>query len=274
MYLVHSGRPEDFRQLAGAFRDFVKKKDRGAFDRLAEQHFAGQIRGGFVATQMPELSPKNPVLKAADAVVSFIPKLDRRWEQALRSAKLRAELKRHPGLREKAHKMGTETNYFERVQKILDDGDPVAATQVYDRVNDALGNYDHMTGIERGLLRTAFPFYAWYKAILGVTGKLAIEQPLKVALIGRLGQIAIEDSLEQSGWSRDQIPTSLLGFLPIVLHYRPDRGVRCCCRFNASRKGRKADPRRQPADPGVPQLLLRTEPGWLRSPGCSRCGRA
>ena len=213
LYLAHSGRPEDLRQLAGAFKQFAKKSEHGQIDALLQKHFAGQVRGGFVATQMPTFAPKNPVLKGAVAVGNAIPALDRRWEQALRRAKVKAELKRHPALREHANRMGRETEFFQQAEKILDDN-PLVVEQVYDRVNDALGDYDSMAAWEKGSMRNLFPFYAWFKAIVGVSGKLTIEQPLKVNLIAQLAKIAVENNLTSADLEREDIPSSLLGFIP------------------------------------------------------------
>lgn len=215
MYLVHSARPEDLRQLAGAFKQFAKKSEGKAIDDLLNKHFAGQVRGGFVATQMPDFSPRLKINKAMSAVVNAIPALDRRWEQALRRAKVKAELKRHPELKQHAERMGSENAYFERISssKVLEKN-PDVVEQVYNRVNDALGNYDSMTAFERGTMRTLLPFWAWYRAILGVSGKLAIEQPLKVNLLSRLGEIAVEANLEEAGFDKNDVPSSLLGFIP------------------------------------------------------------
>lgn len=213
MYIVHSSSPQDVKYLAEAFKQFVKPAQRGQIDRMLEKQFAGQVRGGFVATQMPDLRPSGRAAKAATAVVDFIPKIDRRWEQALRRAKVKAELKKHPQLREAANRMGKETSYFERADQVLDTN-PIMAEQVYDRVNDALGNYDTMSAFERGAIRNLFPFYAWYRAITGVTLKLAIEQPLKVNLLTRLGQVALDENLKEAGWNKEDIPSSLLGFVP------------------------------------------------------------
>lgn len=214
MYLFHSARPEDLRQLAGAFKQFAKKSQGKQIDAMLKKHFAGQIRGGFVATQMPEFAPASRIGRAAAAVVNAIPALDRRWEQALRRAKVKAELKRHPALKVHAERMGSENAFFEKVAPMLDEN-PDIVTQVYDRVNDALGDYDHMTKFEKNIIRNFFPFAAWFKAIVGVSAKLAIEQPLKVNLFARLGEVAVEQNLSQAGLNRDEIPTSLLGFIPL-----------------------------------------------------------
>jgi hypothetical protein len=412
MYIAHSARPEDMRQLAGAFRQFAKKSEGKEIDRLLEKHFAGQVRGGFVASQMPEFAPGGTTKKVATSIVNAIPGLDKRWEQALRRAKVKAELKRHPELKKHAERMGRENAYFEKIAPLLDDvgdeggvrvadgatlsdvvesmgakrsfydegrqirkgknGRPesvvskyaildestaqpvefayraiseeewqnavkngylksdgrmnlssaegtVAAledpsyylpgklnsskpgvykarivklrlgdgwrldtdgyvktdkqipldevdmvspllkgtrgtrltrggqevpempdfqpeprktqasgqdivTQVYDRVNDALGNYDSMSAVERGAIRNLFPFYAWYKAITVIAMKLTIEQPLKVNLIAQLGKIATEANMEKAGFNREDVPSSLLGFIPTKREGKRVRG--------------------------------------------------
>ena len=213
LYLMHSGKPEDLRQLAGAFKQFAHKGQHGQIDALLQKHFAGQVRGGFVATQMPEFSPTNRALKGLAAIPAAIPRLDRRWEQALRRAKVKAELKKHPALREHANRMGRETEFFKTIEKTLDDN-PLIVEQVYDRVNDALGDYDSMSAFEKGTMRNLFPFYAWYKAIVGVSGKLAIEQPLKVNLVANLAKIAVENNLSAADLEREDVPSSILGLIP------------------------------------------------------------
>lgn len=225
MYLVHSARPNDLRALAGAFKEFASPKQHRLIDQILDKHFAGQTQGGFVASEFPSFSPEGigrygsrlqkstaAVGRAGAAVAAALPRIDKRWEQALRKAKVKAELKRHPGLKAKVERMGRDVDYFVRLDKVLE-GDPAAVEAIYDRVNDALGNFDSMTPAERSVLRSLFPFYSWFKAIVGVTGKLTLEQPLKVNLMGHLGQIAIESALQEQGIPRDEWPQSLLGML-------------------------------------------------------------
>ena len=121
MYAVHSARPEDLRQLAGAFKEFAKPSHHKAIDQLLNKHFAGQTQGGFVAAELPEFTTRNPVLRAGAAVAGFLPKIDKRWEQALRKAKVKAELKRNPELKAKVEQMGTETSLFEHLAANPDD---------------------------------------------------------------------------------------------------------------------------------------------------------
>lgn len=213
MYIVHSAHPEDVKQLAKAFKQFVKPNEQSQVDRLLLKYQAGQLRGGFVATQMPKFQAESKIARAANWTINAIPSLDRRWEQALRRAKAVAEYKKHPALKKHATLMGKDTTFFENVTPLLEK-DPSIHEAVYNRVNDALGDYEHMTGIERGLMRNLFPFYAWYRSILGVTRKLVIEQPLKVTLAYRLAQIAIEQNAQTSGIAPDNAPSSMLGFIP------------------------------------------------------------
>ena len=225
MYLVHSARPEDLKQLAGAFKEFATPKQHKAIDQILDKHFAGQTQGGFVASEFPSFNPQGvgryggklqkttaAAGRGMGAVASFLPKIDKRWEQALRKAKVKAELKRHPQLREHAERMGKETAEFEHLDKVLSEN-PDITQAVYDRVNDALGDFDHMSPAERSTLRSLFPFYSWFKAIAGVSAKLVVEQPLKVNVFGHLGRIVIQTSLEDQGIPRDEWPQSLMGML-------------------------------------------------------------
>lgn len=225
MYLIHSARPEDLKQLAGAFKEFATPKQHKAIDQILDKHFAGQTQGGFVASEFPSFNPQGvgryggklqkttaAVGRGMGAVASALPKIDKRWEQALRKAKVKAELKRHPGLQEKVERMGKETAEFEHLDKVLSEN-PDITQAVYDRVNDALGDFDHMSPAERSTVRSLLPFWSWFKAIAGVSAKLVVEQPLKVNVFGHLGRIAIQTSLEEQGIPRDEWPQSLMGML-------------------------------------------------------------
>jgi hypothetical protein len=119
--------------------------------------------------------------------------------------------------------MGRETSYFDSIGPFLDEN-PEVVHAVYDRVNDALGDFDHLTAAEWNVLRNIFPFYAWYRAISGVTLKLAVEQPLKVNLLAQLGNIAIDTELTKAGLDREDLPSNLRGFL--VTGIDPDGRVR------------------------------------------------
>jgi hypothetical protein len=130
MYLVHSGKPSDLRELTGAFKQFVKPSQGEQIDRLLQEHFAGQTHGGFVATQMPQFRATGRARKAAAATVRAIPSLDRRWEQALRRAKVKAELRKHPALKAQAKKMGQETSYFEKIAPVLDENPDIVTPGV------------------------------------------------------------------------------------------------------------------------------------------------
>ena len=61
---MRAGSKEDVLALAGAIKKSIKPGEYSEFDRLLDQHFSGQTRGGFTATQFPELRPKNVVTKA------------------------------------------------------------------------------------------------------------------------------------------------------------------------------------------------------------------
>lgn len=234
MYFMHSARPDDLRELAGAFKRLAGPKHHDEIDRILNERLASQVQGGFVATQFPKMGKGNKVTRVAGAPFKAIPAMDKAWEQALRRAKARAEirreLKRNPKLSAAVERMGKDTAEFKGLSKNAKAleaemrKDPQIALRIHDRVNDALGNYDHLSPFEKNVLRTLFPFYAWYRSISGIALGLVLEQPLKVNLLANMANIGIEQELLKSGLDPDNVPASLKGFLTIRID--PDGRVR------------------------------------------------
>jgi hypothetical protein len=52
-----------------------------------------------------------------------------------------------------------------------------------------LGDYLNMSPFEQNVLRQLAPFYAWYRAIVRITGKLVLDQPGRAALLAKVGQV-------------------------------------------------------------------------------------
>lgn len=204
------------------------------FDEVLRGKFTTSESGTFVGTQFPHL--RDPVsrtslagrvgveipVKIAKAVVSFLPKIDRAWDQALRRAVISTELKRQPQIIARARAMKVENGDFWKIA--IDDIDDTMVKQIESRVHDALGNFENLSPFERTTLRSVIPFWAWYRAITAVTLKMPFDSPVRVNLLSKLGEIGVETYLEQTGLNPDEVPDSLRGF--ITFGVDPDGRIR------------------------------------------------
>lgn len=213
LYAVSNMDAKGMLALNEMFKSRYPKQAR-QFDRIMNEHFARQQTGTFIGTQRPEYSGARRATRVLTKLVGSLADVDRWFEQGLRRASVKAEMKRNPALRSAVKGMRGETrDFWQAARKALDD-DPVLVQQIENRVNDALGNFSSLSRFERDVMRSAFPFWAWYRAIVGVTLKLPVDQPVKYALLTRATQVGVEESLAQMGVDRDEIPPFLRGFIP------------------------------------------------------------
>jgi hypothetical protein len=68
---------------------------------------------------------------------------------------------------------------------------------------------------ERDIVRSVFPFYAWFRVITLLTAKLPLTHPLKATLLARLGQAGAQSALEEIGLSEDEAINLAKGFVTI-----------------------------------------------------------
>lgn len=204
LYLVHSSDPVALQEFVGTFRRMVPKKQLSEFDDLLAKHFPEQIHGTFIGSQLPVFgsSPGSRLAKM-ERVTSYVgaglAQVDRTFEAALRSSIVRAELRKSPELRKFAGKMRTQTDEFWKLADAELERNPLLAERISDRVGDALGDYLALGRIERDVIRSAFPFYAWYRVISLIVLRLPLTHPLKAQLLSRLGQAGAQTALEELG---------------------------------------------------------------------------
>lgn len=245
MYLVHGASPNDLRGLATAMRKMVKPGEQDSFDRLSEKLFAHQVHGTGQETQNPFLYQRagrargnatySKIRKGGLMTLDSLAAADKMFERALRSGKLRAELRRHPELNKRVKAMRAEIpDFHEAAGKVLSEN-PHMVDQLSDRINDALGDFNGLTPFEKNFARSAFPFYAWYRAITGVVFKMPLAQPVKTGLLLRLAQTGIDANLERAGLTRDDVPDNMRGFL--TLGVDPDGRIRGISTGNANPYG-------------------------------------
>lgn len=214
LYLVHSSDPVALQELGRAFkRAFPRKAD--DFDEILRKHFPEQVHGTFMGSQLPALGMYGKGARI-ERVTSFVgaglAQVDRAWEQALRSAIVRTELRKAPELRAFAGKMRRQTDDF---WKLADEDltrNPLLAERIHDRISDALGDYLALGRFERDLVCAAFPFYAWYRVITLITLKLPLTHPLKANLLAHLGQAGAVSALESLGVPEENAMAMAKGF--------------------------------------------------------------
>jgi hypothetical protein len=212
MYAMHNTSPQGATALLDSFkRMFPHQADE--FDRIMEQRFSGQIGGTFIGTQrpsgvLPGLAGK--VEKVVDTLANF----DRAYEQALRRAAVKKQLATHPSIRAVTKGLRDDVERWKTADAALAKN-PAIAVQIEDKVNAILGNFSHMSGVERNVLRTLFPFWAWYRAITGVMVKLPLEQPLKVSILARLGALGVDETMADLGVAREDVPDFIRGLIPV-----------------------------------------------------------
>jgi len=216
MYALYNADARGAQALLSSFKkSWPKHADE--FEQLFRKHFPEQAQGTFIGTQRPVgfTSKRGRVTRGVGKAVGSLAELDKTYETILRRAAVKAELRKHPALKKRALAMRDETKTF---WKAIDQElakNPQLVDQISRRVNDALGDFSSLSSVERNFLRSVFPFYAWFRAITIVTVKLPLEQAEKAALLGRMSEIAAEDSLAQMGLTSDEVPGFFKGMVPL-----------------------------------------------------------
>lgn len=203
LYAVKYAGPNGLRSYARAVKAVGKETDE--FRKLMEDVFPEQIEGTFIQTQRP-----GRFGRAQNIASGGLAPLDRGTEGVLRRAATETELRKHPAVRARLKTMRGERQAFERAARKALDDDPLLAREVSDRVNGALGNFLDMSPTEQSVLRSLFPFYAWYKAIARVVFKMPLDTPGRTGILTKLGQIGADDTKEKLG----DLPSYLRGAIP------------------------------------------------------------
>lgn len=213
MYIMGSNDVRAISSLGDALKRLAPKHQWDDFDRILQKKFTVSESGTFIGTQFPHLRGVSIPARIAQGIVSFLPKIDQAWDRSLRRAMIRTELKKHPQIIARAKAMKAENrSFWEAAIRELDES-PDIVKQVEGKVHDALGNFENLSQFERTTVRSVIPFWAWYRAITAVTLKLPFDSPVRVNLLGRLGEIGVESYLEQYGIDKNEVPDSLRGFI-------------------------------------------------------------
>lgn len=79
--------------------------------------------------------------------------------------------------------------------------------QLVGTVNEFLFDYSKLTPFERRVMRSLFPFYSWYKNILGLIGKLPVKYPGRSKMMEMLTGVGRE--MEADGPAGENLPEYL-----------------------------------------------------------------
>lgn len=216
LYAIHSSDPIAIQELARTFRGLAGKNGKQV-DDLMRKHFPEHVSGTFVGSQMPVYRGTQRSLMEAERLSSIVgaglAQVDRWYEQGLRRAIIRSELRKSPELRKFSGKMRGQTDEFWKLADEKLDADPLLGERISDRVNDALGDFLALGRFERNVLRSAFPFYAWFRIISLITLKLPLTHPLKAPLLARLGEVGATSALEELGLTDEDVYNYAKGFV-------------------------------------------------------------
>lgn len=166
-----------------------------------------QAGGTFLGTQ----APNGRVGRVARKANLGLAKVDKATESTLRRAAVNAELRRNPAVRARLNAMPKETRSFRQASRDALAADPKLAREISDGVNSALGDFLSLSPFEQRYLRGIFPFYAWYKAITKIVGRLPIDAPGRSDIIAKLAQAGLDESNAKLG----PLPSYLRGAIPL-----------------------------------------------------------
>lgn len=182
-------------------------------DFMAEW-FPEHVEGTFMQTQAPQRQKiRSPRVRRATRVagLGIVPATQAVSEGVLRRAAVNTVARKSPEVKRLLKAMPAETRSFKEASSKALEENPGLQREWSQKVDDALGNYLSLGPTERGAIRAAFPFYAWYRAITVIVLKMAAESPARANLLAKIGQIGTELSEDELG----ELPSYLRGSVPV-----------------------------------------------------------
>jgi hypothetical protein len=189
--LQMKGLPEPLRQQF--MHEFFPEQIEGTFGRT-------QRVGRFAALDRTKIGRAAQTLSTGVA-----PATQALSEGVVRRALVESYIRRSPQFKKVYTAMPRQTRDFETAARQVLSGERGAAYQrrISEQVNNALGDYLNLTEFEQRYLRSIFPFYSWYRAIVRITAHLAIDTPGRTNIVEKLGQIGNEDTQGKLGPTPD-----------------------------------------------------------------------
>jgi hypothetical protein len=227
LYALHAAGPDGLRAYLNAIK---REKGKGVVrsliedgslppalrDQFMRDFFPEQIEGTFGGTQMPGASKRlrgKKGRKVRGATVGLLPATQAVAETNLRRALVETMIRKSPEFKKVYRAMPRQARDFEAAaNKVLKGtGGHEYQALISRQVNDALGDYLNLNPFERNVIRAAFPFYSWYRAITTITTHLALDTPGRADLLTKIGDVGVEETKKTLG----EIPDYLKGLLPI-----------------------------------------------------------
>ena len=194
------------------------------------------ILGGadrFAYTRRGQFKEARPVPYAVAAalprLVKSIGDANARLNQLLaddlpRGSKFIVEARRSPALRRVGQEMADSMSPLRKVigpstEDLLRNLTDEERLQILRKVNQALGDFNNLSPLERGKIRRVMPFYSWFKAIGVISKDLVVHHPEKVNLLRNL-EIAANQN--PGIMPRGQMPSWLQG---AIATSAPNQGV-------------------------------------------------
>lgn len=142
---------------------------------------------------------RNPIKKLQRPGYRINTAINRTQRHAFYLAKLERDLARQGISLEDAGRMVEAGTESAAVRASID--------KAVDQANDVLGAFDEMTPFERRYMRNLFPFYPWMRHITKLSARLAIDNPIRVLWIMRIGSIAADPDSELPDYLRGAVQT-------------------------------------------------------------------
>jgi hypothetical protein len=226
MSLVRFGGPTFIKQWLTAV---MEKQGPGMIDQLFKDKAAKYL----TASDRAELAPENFTgtfkgqnlpfshspfeSKAWGRAKEMLAPVDRGYEQKLRGAAFNTQVMKSPEAKALYNEMPKQTRSWRAASRQALEQNPALVKKITQEVESGLGNFTGMSAAERNWIRRVVPFYAWYRAILGVVVKLPLEAPLRVNILAHLAQIQQEDqdmmNPDLPSWLRGSVPVGGGGLL-------------------------------------------------------------
>lgn len=230
MFALHAAGPEGLRAFLNAVK---REKGPGVVQSLLkdkivppamrqqfmDEFFPNQVEGTFGHTQAPDsskfLNRTKTGRTAQKLALGVAPATQAIAEGNLRRALVEFYIRKSPEFKQVVSDMPQQTRDFEAAAAkiIKGEGGSTYQRRISLQVDHVLGNYLNLGPIAQ-IARGVFPFTAWYKAILSVSGHLALDTPGRTDILLKIGQIGTTSSQKELGkvfGGAENVPSWLLG---------------------------------------------------------------
>lgn len=123
-------------------------------------------------------------------------------------------LPRRASFLHEAHKAGYRNKAaVRRLVEAADEETAAALTRVTRQAREAIGDYERLGPVEKGVVKRIIFFYPWLKVSSRMTGRSIMEYPYKAAAVAQLGEQGARYQRELFGL--EKMPPGLEGLIPL-----------------------------------------------------------